>query len=33
MARIPAATRESVPENQRATFDEIVQQRGGCPEA
>ena len=32
MARIPAATRESVPENQRATFDEIVQQRGGVPD-
>jgi 4-carboxymuconolactone decarboxylase len=31
MARIPAATRESVPEDQRAIFDEIVQQRGGTP--
>ena len=34
MARIPAATRESVPESQksqRAAFDEVVQQRGGIP--
>ncbi len=29
MARIPAATRESVPTNQQDTFDEIVAQRGG----
>ena len=29
MARIPAATRESVPENQRPTYDEIVRERGG----
>jgi 4-carboxymuconolactone decarboxylase len=31
MARTPAVTRESVPEDQRATFDEIVQSRGGVP--
>ena len=29
MARTPTVTRESIPENQRATFDEIVQERGG----
>ena len=29
MARVPAATRESVPESQRATFDELVTERGG----
>ena len=29
MARIPAATRDSIPQDQRATFDEIFQQRGG----
>ena len=29
MARIPAATRESVPEDQKATFDEVLRQRGG----
>ena len=28
MARIPAATRESVPQEQRATFDEITRERG-----
>ena len=31
MARIPAATRGAVPQDQRATFDEIVKQRGGVP--
>ena len=31
MARVPALSRESVPENQRATFDELVQQRGEIP--
>ena len=31
MARIPAATRESVPQDQKATFDEVVQERGGVP--
>ena len=31
MARIPALTRDSVPESQRATFDELVEQRGGVP--
>lgn len=30
MARLPAATRETVPENQQAAFDEIVQ-NGGVP--
>ena len=29
MARIPVATRESVPEAHRGTFDEIVSARGG----
>ena len=29
MARIPVATRESVPANQRDAFDQIVAQRGG----
>ena len=32
MARIPALTRESIPESQRATFDELVHQRGGVIE-
>ena len=31
MARLPIATRESVPEAQRAVFDEIVQQQGAVP--
>ena len=31
MARIPPATRDSVPEDQRAAFDEVVRQRGGVP--
>jgi len=31
MARIPAATRESVPQHHRDTFDEVVQSRGGIP--
>jgi 4-carboxymuconolactone decarboxylase len=31
MARIAAASRESVAETQRTTFDELVQQRGGVP--
>ena len=31
MARVPAVTRESVPESQRAVFDQVVQQRGGIP--
>ena len=31
MARIPAATRESVPEQYRDAFDEVVQERGGVP--
>ena len=32
MARLPAATTESVPEGQRATFDEMVQRLGSVPE-
>jgi 4-carboxymuconolactone decarboxylase len=32
MARIPIATRESVPENQRAAFDEMVQRTGSVPQ-
>ncbi len=31
MARIPTASRESVPADQRDAFDDIVQQRGGLP--
>jgi 4-carboxymuconolactone decarboxylase len=31
MARLPLATRESVPENQRTTFDELVQGYGSVP--
>jgi 4-carboxymuconolactone decarboxylase len=31
MARTPTVTREHVPEDQRTTFDELVQQRGGVP--
>ena len=32
MARIPTASRESVPQDQRATFDEFVSQRGSVPD-
>ena len=31
MARTPAVTRESVPEDQRAAFDEYVQENGSVP--
>ena len=31
MARLPIATRESVPEAQRALFDELVQRTGSVP--
>ena len=31
MTRIPRATRDSIPEEQRTTFDEFVQQRGSVP--
>lgn len=31
MARLPLASRESVPENQRAAFDELVQGYGSVP--
>ena len=31
MARVPALTRESVPDSQRAKFDELVQERGEIP--
>ena len=31
MARLPIATRESVPEDQRNTFDDMVQQLGSVP--
>ena len=31
MARTPAITRENIAEDQRAAFDEVVQQRGGVP--
>ena len=33
MARIPTASRESVPQDQMAAFDELVSQRGGVPDA
>ena len=33
MARIPVATRDSIPEAQQATFDEIVAARGGPVES
>ena len=32
MARIPLASRESVPEDQRAAFDAFVQERGSIPQ-
>ncbi len=32
MARIPTASRESVPHDQLATFDELVSQRGSVPD-
>ena len=31
MARVPALSRETVPESQRATFDELVRRRGEIP--
>ena len=31
MARVPAVTRESVPENQKSAFDQVVEKRGGIP--
>ena len=31
MSRIPTATRESVPQDQLAAFDEMVSQRGSVP--
>ena len=31
MARMPAPTRESVPEQYRSVFDDVVQSRGGPP--
>ena len=33
MVRIKAATRESIPEDQREAFDQFVQQRGSVPAA
>ena len=32
MARLPAANRESVPEGQRAAFDELLQGLGSVPQ-
>ena len=32
MARIPTASRESVPQDQLAAFDEFVNQRGSVPD-
>jgi len=31
MSRIPAATRESLPENQRDAYDQVISERGGPP--
>lgn len=31
MARVPAVTRDSVPESQRPVFDQVVERRGGIP--
>ena len=31
MARLPAATKDSIPSNQQGAFDEIVQNLGGVP--
>ena len=31
MVRVPALSRDNIPEDQRAAFDEMVQQRGGVP--
>jgi len=31
MARVPAATRESVPHHHQQAFDAVVQSRGGVP--
>ncbi len=31
MARTPVVARERIPEDQRATFDELVELRGGVP--
>ncbi len=31
MARVPAATRESVPQHHQQAFDAVVQSRGGIP--
>ena len=31
MARVPALSRDNIPEDQRAAFDELVQQRGEVP--
>ena len=31
MARVPELSRDNIPEDQRAAFDEMVQQRGGVP--
>ena len=31
MARVPAVTRESVPESQSSAFDQVVETRGGIP--
>ena len=31
MARVPAVTRESIPEDQKPAFDQVVEDRGGIP--
>ena len=31
MVRVPAVTRDSIPDDQKAVFDQVVQERGGIP--
>ena len=31
MVRVPAVTRDSIPDDQKAAFDQVVQERGGIP--
>ena len=31
MARVPAVTRESIPDDQKPAFDHVVEDRGGIP--
>ena len=32
MVRVPALSRDNIPDDQKAAFDEMVQQRGGVPD-